>query len=111
VGRRPAAGRGRARGRHAGRDDGRDLFGNPDEGVTQLPAGCHNIRTEQPPVGTAMPSPMTGPDLTHLMSRKEFAGAIFDLYLREDPDDRNSPHTTTVNTRAAARLDSRTRPP
>jgi len=27
---------------------------------------------------------IVGPDLTHLMSRREFAGAIFDLYLRDE---------------------------
>ena len=31
------------------------------------------------------------------MSRKEFAGAIFDLYQREDPNDPNSPFTDEPN--------------
>ena len=77
---------------------GRDLFfGNEEEGVSQLSCvGCHNIRTEQANADTVT-STMTGPDLTHLMSRKEFAGAIFDLYLREDPDDPNSEFTDEVN--------------
>lgn len=79
--------------------DGRDLFfGNEEEGVNQLSCvGCHNIRTERA-TGETAASSMTGPDLTHLMSRKEFAGAIFDLYVREDPDDRTSPFTDEVNT-------------
>ena len=78
--------------------DGRDLFfGNEDEGVEQLSCvGCHNIRTQQADGDTTVSS-MTGPDLTHLMSRKEFAGAIFDLYNREDPDDPNSAFTDEVN--------------
>ncbi len=38
-----------------------------------------------------------GPNLTHLLSRKEFAGAIFDLYEREDPDDPNAAFTDQVN--------------
>nr|WP_274387625.1 cytochrome c oxidase subunit II [Salsipaludibacter albus] len=41
--------------------------------------------------------PRTGPNLTHLLSREEFAGAIFDLYFREDPDDPNSAFTDEVD--------------
>jgi cytochrome c oxidase subunit II len=68
---------------------GRDLFANHC-------AACHNIR-EAAASGPDAFANATGPDLTHLMSRKEFAGAIFDLYLREDPNDPNSPHTDTVD--------------
>lgn len=57
---------------------------------------CHNIRAEAA-TGETAASLMTGPDLTHLMSRKEFAGAIFDLYQREDPDDPNSAFTDEPN--------------
>lgn len=38
-----------------------------------------------------------GPNLTHLMSRKEYGGAIFDLYVREDPNDPNSAFTDEVD--------------
>lgn len=75
---------------------GRDLLlGGGD--VQQLSCiGCHNVRTEQAGPDTAF-ADATGPNLTHLMSRREFAGAIFDLYLREDPDDPNSGFTDDVN--------------
>lgn len=59
-------------------------------------ASCHQIRTD----GVASQDDFmaaTGPNLTHLMSRKEFAGAIFDLYEREDPDDANADFTDTPN--------------
>jgi cytochrome c oxidase subunit 2 len=59
-------------------------------------AACHQIRTD----GVASAddfSDNTGPNLTHLMSRKEFAGAIFDLYLLEDPDDPNGGWTDEPN--------------
>jgi cytochrome c oxidase subunit 2 len=59
-------------------------------------AACHQIRSE-PVTGESTATSMTGPNLTHLMTRKEFAGAIFDLYLREDPSDPNSPFTDEVN--------------
>lgn len=73
---------------------GRDLLlGNEEEGVNRLSCvGCHNLRTEAVD-GESATSTMTGPDLTHLMSRKEFAGAILDLYQRQDPDDPNSAFT------------------
>lgn len=77
---------------------GRDLLlGNEDEGVERLSCvGCHNIRTSQADPESSITT-QTGPDLTHLMSRKEFAGAIFDLYQREDPNDPNSAFTDEVN--------------
>ena len=59
-------------------------------------AACHQIRTD----GVASADDFidnTGPNLTHLMSRKEFAGAIFDLYLLEDPDDPNGGWTDQPN--------------
>jgi cytochrome c oxidase subunit 2 len=44
-------------------------------------AACHQVRDE--PVASAEDfTALQGPNLTHLMSRKEFAGAIFDLYER-----------------------------
>lgn len=49
-------------------------------------AACHQIRTDGV-VSADDFNDNTGPNLTHLMSRKEFAGAIFDLYLLEDPDE------------------------
>lgn len=46
-------------------------------------ASCHQIRDVD--VASAEDfSANQGPNLTHLMSRKEFAGAIFDLYLPEE---------------------------
>lgn len=77
--------------------DGRDLIlGGGD--VDQLSCvGCHNIRTEAA-TGESAAEDRAGPDLTHLMSRKEFAGAIFDLYERVDPDDPNGGHTDEPNT-------------
>jgi cytochrome c oxidase subunit II len=50
---------------------GRELFG--DLGNRQACAACHQVWE-----GGAR-SPGTGPDLTHLMSREEFAGAIHDM--------------------------------
>ena len=56
---------------------GAELFGalenSPRSCVT-----CHAIG------GRADGGANVGPDLTHLMSRKEFAGAIFDLYQRDE---------------------------
>jgi len=51
---------------------GRELFG--DLGARQACASCHQVWEGSGPRG-----PAQGPDLTHLMSRKEFAGAIHDL--------------------------------
>ncbi|MBW3659665.1 MAG: cytochrome c oxidase subunit II [Actinobacteria bacterium] len=51
---------------------GAELFGNL--GDRRSCVSCHNIRTEGGEPGAAV-----GPDLTHLMSREEFAGAIFEL--------------------------------
>jgi cytochrome c oxidase subunit 2 len=54
---------------------GREVFANNC-------AACHSINEN--PVASADDFVATrGPNLTHLMSRKEFAGAIFDLYLRD----------------------------
>jgi cytochrome c oxidase subunit II len=50
---------------------GRELFG--DLGDRQACAACHQVWE-----GGGR-SPASGPDLTHLMSREEFAGAIHDL--------------------------------
>lgn len=64
---------------------GRELFG--DLGERQACAACHQVWE-----GDGARAPNSGPDLTHLMSREEFAGAIHDLSeenLREwlrDPD-------------------------
>jgi cytochrome c oxidase subunit 2 len=55
---------------------GAELFGNLGDRRSCIT--CHAIRTE----GGGAPGAAVGPDLTHLMSRKEFAGAIFDLYER-----------------------------
>lgn len=78
-------------------EQGAQLFGALGNG-RQSCVQCHNVRTDE---AAAMPgdafTPATGPNLTHLMSRKEFAGAIFDLYVREDPDDPNSGFTDTPN--------------
>ncbi len=49
---------------------GRELF------LNNSCAACHGI------TGTTAQG-ITGPNLTHLMSRQEFAGAIHDLYLRD----------------------------
>jgi len=51
---------------------GRELFG--DLGARQACASCHQAWE-----GTGLRGPAQGPDLTHLMSRIEFAGAIHDL--------------------------------
>jgi len=51
---------------------GRELFG--DLGARQACASCHQVWEGDAPRG-----PAQGPDLTHLMSREEFAGAIHDL--------------------------------
>lgn len=51
---------------------GRELFG--DLGARQACASCHQVFE-----GEGQRIPGTGPDLTHLMSRQEFAGAIHDL--------------------------------
>lgn len=59
-------------------------------------AACHQIRTDGVTSGADF-SANTGPNLTHLMSRKEFAGAIFDLYLLENPDDPNGGWTDEPN--------------
>ncbi len=50
---------------------GRDIF------MTSACASCHTID------GTEAQG-QEGPDLTHLMSRREFAGATLDLYRRDD---------------------------
>lgn len=50
---------------------GRELFG--DLGAWQACAACHQVWEG------GSRSPSQGPDLTHLMSREEFAGAIHDL--------------------------------
>ncbi|MEX0869019.1 MAG: cytochrome c oxidase subunit II [Nitriliruptoraceae bacterium] len=50
---------------------GRDLFG--DLGDRQACASCHQVWED------GSRSPSQAPDLTHLMSRSEFAGAIHDL--------------------------------
>lgn len=51
---------------------GRELFG--DLGARQACASCHQVNEGDRPRG-----PGQGPDLTHLMSREEFAGAIHDM--------------------------------
>ncbi len=51
--------------------EGRELFG--DLGDRMACASCHQVWEE----GARNPS--VGPDLTHLMSREEFAGAVHDL--------------------------------
>jgi len=51
---------------------GRELFG--DLGARQACASCHQVWE-----GGGLRGPAQGPDLTHLMSRKEFAGAIHDM--------------------------------
>jgi len=51
---------------------GRELFG--DLGARQACASCHQVWE-----GNGLRGPGQGPDLTHLMSRLEFAGAIHDL--------------------------------
>jgi cytochrome c oxidase subunit 2 len=51
--------------------EGRELFG--DLGDRMACAACHQVWEE----GARNPS--VGPDLTHLMSREEFAGAVHDL--------------------------------
>jgi cytochrome c oxidase subunit II len=52
--------------------DGRELFHDLGNG-RQACAACHAVWEE------GARSPNVGPDLTHLMSREEFAGAIHDL--------------------------------
>ena len=59
--------------------EGREMFHG--EGLTRSCAACHQVWE-----GEGARAPSQGPDLTHLMSREEFAGAIFDLdeqHLRE----------------------------
>ena len=51
---------------------GRELFG--DLGARQACASCHRVWE-----GDGLRGPGQGPDLTHLMSRIEFAGAIHDM--------------------------------
>ncbi len=51
---------------------GRELFG--DLGARQACASCHRVWE-----GDGLRGPGQGPDLTHLMSRIEFAGAIHDV--------------------------------
>lgn len=51
---------------------GRELFG--DLGDRQACASCHQVWE-----GDSARAPGQGPDLTHLMSRQEFLGAIMDL--------------------------------
>lgn len=46
-------------------------------------ASCHAIDGYEGPGGETAQGNV-GPDLTHLMSREMFAGAIYDLYLREE---------------------------
>lgn len=79
---------------------GAELFGelgNDRQSCVQ----CHAVRrTQAEAMDSSEFTPGTGPDLTHLMSRKEFAGAIFDLYLRVDPDDPNSDFTDQPNVEA-----------
>ncbi len=58
---------------------------------------CHAQITSAPVASAEDFEARTGPNLTHLLSRREFAGAIFDLYEREDPDDPNSPFTDQVD--------------
>lgn len=63
-------------------------------------ASCHAIRgasIEQDGRQLAAQGAV-GPDLTHLMSRKEFAGAVFDLY-RRGPDDgfTDEPHIDNLS--------------
>ncbi len=53
--------------------EGAELFGSLDDG-RQSCVQCHQIWG-----GDAARAPNIGPDLTHLMSRDEFAGAIHDL--------------------------------
>ncbi len=51
-------------------------------------AACHTVRGAEVAVAdgsTAKALGNVGPDLTHLMTRREFAGATFDLY-RQGPD-------------------------
>ena len=60
--------------------EGRQLFAD-GEGLERSCAACHQVWE-----GEGARGPLEGPDLTHLMSRDEFAGAIFDLdeeHLRE----------------------------
>jgi cytochrome c oxidase subunit 2 len=51
---------------------GRELFG--DLGARQACASCHQVWE-----GDSLRGPAQGPDLTHLMSRQEFAGAIHEV--------------------------------
>lgn len=51
---------------------GRELFG--DLGARQACASCHQVWEDG-----GLRGPAQGPDLTHLMSREEFAGAIHDM--------------------------------
>ena len=51
---------------------GAELFGNLGERRSCVT--CHNIRTEGGEPGAAV-----GPDLTHFMSRDEFAGSVFEI--------------------------------
>lgn len=65
--------------------EGQELFANAC-------AACHQIRDAEVSGGDNFTA-MQGPNLTHLMSRQEFAGAIFDLYER----DGNGDFTDTPN--------------
>jgi cytochrome c oxidase subunit 2 len=58
---------------------------------------CHGQMSTTPVASADDFENRQGPNLTHLMSRKEFAGAIFDLYERVDPDDPNSEFTDQVD--------------
>ncbi len=58
---------------------------------------CHAQMTTAPVASAEDFQARQGPNLTHLLSRKEFAGAIFDLYERADPDDPNADFTDEVN--------------
>jgi cytochrome c oxidase subunit 2 len=60
--------------------EGAELFGALENSPRSCVA-CHAIS------GRGDAQAGVGPDLTHLMSRKEFAGAIFDLYERDENGD------------------------
>ena len=78
--------------------EGHELIFPGEDGNQLSCVGCHNIRTEAAEPGVDVTT-TTGPDLTHLMSRKEFAGAIFDLYERVDEEeDEGTPFTDEPNT-------------
>jgi len=58
---------------------------------------CHGQINAEPVASADDFVASQGPNLTHLLSRREFAGAIFDLYEREDPDDPNADFTDQVD--------------